>query len=155
MKKCMHKIENMPLQPSSIYSCPYRDRKLRTCQKLGNGPGVCKCPAPGQCKICKCPTPGTDITSHLGQNCDLGEGRWSVTQISLSQTVHSPLYFPTIVEIGRSSWMDVKSTWGAVDGLGRSEEIIFLFYRLPPAYIWNQDGRPYRWELDPDDLTRK
>ena len=30
------------------------------CQKLGNGPGVGKCPAPGQCKIYKCPTPGTD-----------------------------------------------------------------------------------------------
>ena len=29
-------------------------------QKLTNGPGVGKCPAPGQCKICKCPTPGTD-----------------------------------------------------------------------------------------------
>ena len=26
----------------------------------GNGPGVGKCPAPGQCEICKCPTPGTD-----------------------------------------------------------------------------------------------
>ena len=24
MKKCMHKIENMPLQPSSIYSCPWQ-----------------------------------------------------------------------------------------------------------------------------------
>ena len=27
---------------------------------LGNGPGVGKCPAPGQCKIYQCPTPGTD-----------------------------------------------------------------------------------------------
>ena len=77
MKKCMHKIENMPLQLSSIYSCPwqmsqsvffpvkpsvqlYSDRKQRACQKLGNGQGVGKCPSPGQCKICKCPTPGTD-----------------------------------------------------------------------------------------------
>ena len=24
MKKCMHKIENIPLQPSSIYSCPWQ-----------------------------------------------------------------------------------------------------------------------------------
>ena len=32
------------------------------CQKLGNGPGLVKCPAPRQCKICKCPTPGTDKT---------------------------------------------------------------------------------------------
>ena len=30
------------------------------CQKLGNGPGVGKRPAPGQCKICKRPIPGTD-----------------------------------------------------------------------------------------------
>jgi len=28
--------------------------------KFGNGLGVGKCPAPGQCKICKCATPGTD-----------------------------------------------------------------------------------------------
>ena len=26
----------------------------------GAGPGVGKCPVPGQRKICKCPTPGTD-----------------------------------------------------------------------------------------------
>ena len=38
----------------------YSDRKLRECQYLTNGPGVAKCPAPGQCKLCKCPTPGTD-----------------------------------------------------------------------------------------------
>ena len=38
----------------------YSDRKPRAYQKLGNGPGVGKCPAPGQHKICKCPTPGTD-----------------------------------------------------------------------------------------------
>ena len=34
--------------------------KPRASQKLGIGPGVGKCPAPGQCNICKCPTPGTD-----------------------------------------------------------------------------------------------
>ena len=27
--------------------------------------------------------------------------------------------------------------------------------RLPPRYIKNRDGRPYRLALDPDDLTRK
>ena len=27
--------------------------------------------------------------------------------------------------------------------------------RLPPRYIKNPDGRPYRLALDPDDLTRK
>ena len=25
----------------------------------------------------------------------------------------------------------------------------------PPGYIWNQDGRPYRYALDPGDLTKK
>ena len=30
------------------------------CQELRNGPGVGKCPAPGEHKIFKCPTPGTD-----------------------------------------------------------------------------------------------
>ena len=38
----------------------YSDRKPCACQKLGDGPGVGKCPAPRQCKICQCPTPGTD-----------------------------------------------------------------------------------------------
>ena len=42
--------------------------------------------------------------------------------------------------------MDVKSTWGggggAVDGLGRSEKIIFLFSRLPPPTPINPDARP-------------
>ena len=68
----MHEIQNMPLQPSSIYSCPwqmrqsaffpvkpsvylYSDRKLRACQKLGNGPGVGKCPTPRTDKAVKCP----------------------------------------------------------------------------------------------------
>ena len=27
--------------------------------------------------------------------------------------------------------------------------------RLVPRYIWNQDGRPYRKALDPDDVTKK
>ena len=71
MKKCMHKIENMPLQSSSIFSRSwqtsqsacfssikssvwlYSDKKPRACQKLGVA-------APGQRKICKCPTPGID-----------------------------------------------------------------------------------------------
>ena len=38
----------------------YSDRKPYACQKLGDGPGVGKCPAPRQCKICQYPTPGTD-----------------------------------------------------------------------------------------------
>jgi len=74
----MHKIENMPLQTSSIFFAVldrganllvfpvkssvwlYSDRKPRACQKLGAGPGVDKFPAPGQRKICKCPTPRTE-----------------------------------------------------------------------------------------------
>ena len=35
-----------PVKPS-VYL--YSDRKPRACQKLGNGRGVGKCPAPGQC----------------------------------------------------------------------------------------------------------
>ena len=71
-----------------------------------------------------------------------GRGRCSVTQITCPQTVHSPLYFRKIVEIGRPSWMDVKSTWGAVDGLGRSETIFFLFSRLAPPTPVNPDSHP-------------
>ena len=72
----MHKIENIPLQSSSIFSLTdepislffsvkssaqlYSDRKPRACQKFGVGPGLDKCPAHGQRKTCKCPTPGTD-----------------------------------------------------------------------------------------------
>ena len=76
MKKCMHKIENMPLQTSSIFSCLwevsqsacfsskilcvvifwYRKRVRVKSSGLANAwPS-----APGQLKICKCPTPGTD-----------------------------------------------------------------------------------------------
>ena len=38
--------------------------------------------------------------------------------------------------------MDVKSTWGAVDGLGRSETVFFLFSRLPPPTPLNPDAHP-------------
>ena len=107
MKKCMHKIENKPLQPYSIYFCPwqmsqsaffpvkpsvclYSDRKPRARQKLGNGPRVDKCRAPGQCKICKCPTPGTDkaskcpaVASSPGGGGVLGAGGidWCITSL--------------------------------------------------------------------------
>ena len=56
MKKCMHKIENMLLQASTIYSCPGQMSQSAffqynilcsyiltgncVCQKLGNGPGL-------------------------------------------------------------------------------------------------------------------
>ena len=46
--------------PVTSFAYLYSDRKPRTCQKLGNSPGVGKCPVPGQRKICKCPTFGTD-----------------------------------------------------------------------------------------------
>ena len=76
MKNLMHKINNMPLQPSSIFpvldrwanllAFPvkssvylYSNRKPRACQKLVGGPRVGKCPVPGQRKICKCLTHGT------------------------------------------------------------------------------------------------
>ena len=38
--------------------------------------------------------------------------------------------------------MDVKSTWGAVDGLGRSETIFCLFSRLAPPTPINPDAHP-------------
>ena len=44
------------------------------CQKLGNGPGVGKFPAPGQWKICKCPTPGTDKAGKWEGGSGLGAG---------------------------------------------------------------------------------
>ena len=55
MKKYIHtsKIENMPLQP--LQFIPVLDRKPRACQKLGNGPGVGKCPTPGTDKVGKYP----------------------------------------------------------------------------------------------------
>ena len=74
MKKCMHKIENMPfiylfnfflsftdelVFPVKSSVKLYSDRKPRACQKFGVG----KCLVPGQRKICKCPTPGIDKAS--------------------------------------------------------------------------------------------
>ena len=50
------------------------DGKPRACQKLENGPGVGKCPAPGQYKICKCPTPGTDKAGKCPAVARGGEG---------------------------------------------------------------------------------
>ena len=77
-------MENMPLQPSPIYSCSWQVSQstffpvnllcsyilIGNCvrgQKLTNGPGVGKCPASGQCKICKFPTPGTDKAGKCPQ----------------------------------------------------------------------------------------
>ena len=91
MKKCMDKIENMPLQISSIFSRPWQmsqsacfsskilcvvscERKPRACQKLGVGPGVGKCPAPGQRKSCKCPTPGLKRRANTPQHPKGGGG---------------------------------------------------------------------------------
>ena len=36
----------------------YSDRKPRACQKLGVGPRVGKCPAPGSTKFANAPSPG-------------------------------------------------------------------------------------------------
>ena len=97
----MSKIENMLLQPSTIYSCPlqtsqsaffpvkpsvwlHSDRTPRARQKLGNGPGVGKCPAPGQCKICKCPTPGTD---KAGKCPAVVRGGWGWAQVELTDAL--------------------------------------------------------------------
>ena len=37
------------------------------CQKLGNGPGVGKCPAPGQCKTCNTPPLGLTWRANAPQ----------------------------------------------------------------------------------------
>ena len=105
----MSKIENMLLQPSTIYSCPlqtsqsaffpvkpfvqlYSDRKPRACQKLGNGPGFGKCPAPGQCKICKCLTPGSDKEGKCP-----AVARGSLAQVELTDALLSNI---TVTQFG-------------------------------------------------------
>ena len=112
MKKCTHKIKNMPLQPSSICACPwqmsqsaflplkpsvelYSERKPRARQKLGNGPGVSKCPAPGQCKIWKCPTLGTDKVGKCPAVAR--EGGWAQVELTgapPNQTFYTVLHNP-------------------------------------------------------------
>ena len=96
----MHEMENMPLQPSSIYSCPwqmrqsaffpvkpsvylYSDRKkLRACQKLWNGPGVGKWPAPGQCKISQMPTPRDWQGGQMPRRSLGGGGGWAQLELT-------------------------------------------------------------------------
>ena len=135
MKKCIHtcKIENMPLQPSAIYSCPWQmsqsaffpvkpsvwlhsDRKPRARQKLGNGPGVDKCPAPGQCKICKCPTPGTDKACKCPAVArGGGPGRrwnWLMHKTSSSTVVRS-----SKLELGGSCVQFSHRVWAIFSGL--------------------------------------
>ena len=110
MKKCMHKIENMPLQTSSIFSHPWQmsqtacfsskilcvvtdsDRKPRACQKLGVGPGVGKCPASGQRRICKCPTPGTD---RVGKCPTVARG-WGWAHLELTDALYWSYYPPNV-----------------------------------------------------------
>ena len=48
-------------------------------QKLTNGPGVGKCPAPGQCKICKFATPGTDKAGKCPQ---VARGGWAQLELT-------------------------------------------------------------------------
>ena len=89
MKKCMHKIENMPLQTSLLFPVPdslvlpvkssvwlYSIRKPRACQKLWVGAGVGKGPAPGQRKICKCPAVA------LGVGAAGGGGGWEQLELT-------------------------------------------------------------------------
>ena len=51
------------------------------CQKLGIGPGVGKCSAPGQCNICKCPTPGTDKVGKCPAVAR-GGGSWAQVEVT-------------------------------------------------------------------------
>ena len=104
----------MPLQPSTIYSCPwqmsqatffpvkpsvqlYSDRKLCACHKLGNGLGVGKCLVPGQCKICKFPTPGTDKADKCPAVAGGAGGaghRWCCCVALVYNTIH--IFFRSI-----------------------------------------------------------
>ena len=59
----------------------YSDRKPRECQKLEVGPGVGKCPAPGQRKICKCHTPGTDKAGKCPE-VTRGGGSWAQLELT-------------------------------------------------------------------------
>ena len=63
---------------SKILSIVNLNRKLHACQKLGNNPGVGKCPAPGQSKFCKYPTPPglTKRANATQQPGGGGGGRW-------------------------------------------------------------------------------
>ena len=76
MKKCMHKIENMPLQPFSIYSCPWQmsrsaffssktfcvgciliGNRVRV-KSLGMAPGLANARPTGSEKFANAPPPG-------------------------------------------------------------------------------------------------
>ena len=66
---------NMVVLPAKFSVYSYSDRKPCACQKLGNSPGVGKCPAPGQSKICKCPTPRTDKAGNAPAIAQWGGGK--------------------------------------------------------------------------------
>ena len=51
-----------------------------------NGPGVDKCPAPGQCKIFKCLTPGTDKAGK----CPAVARGWGWAQVELTDALQEP-----------------------------------------------------------------
>ena len=59
-------------------------------QKLGNGPEVGKCPAPGQCKICKCPNPETDKAGKCPVVARGEGGGWA--QVELTDALLYPMF---------------------------------------------------------------
>ena len=63
----------------------YSDRKPCACQKLGNSPGVGKCPVPGQSKICKCPTP----RDWQGRQCPCNSPGVTCAQLELTDALSS------------------------------------------------------------------
>ena len=65
---------DFPSPPLSAPGSPRMSRKPRACHKLGDGPGVGKCPAPGQYKICKCSTSGIDKAGKCPAVARRGEG---------------------------------------------------------------------------------
>ena len=63
-------------------------------KKLGNSPGVCQYPAPGQRKICKCPTPGTE---KAGKCPAVARGRGGWAQLELTDVLIFNDRFSTVL----------------------------------------------------------
>ena len=78
-------------------------------RKLGNGPGVGKCPFPGQCKICKCPIPGTDKAGKYpavarGGRGGRGGGRWARVELTDALRVRSSHFYCATVPSVEHKW---------------------------------------------------
>ena len=73
-------VPNMLVLPVKFSVYLYSDRKPCVCQKLGNSPGVGKCPVLGESKICKCPIP----RDWQGRQCPRNSLRGTFAQLGLT-----------------------------------------------------------------------